>query len=559
MATPTKPHERTSEASSLNETGSTPSTKAHKDMPDTHQARQIEPPKSVEEWAKSIISTKSDEIGSPQTTINLSRFGLKNARDVVAFLESPAGEITLGEIGAEIAHQDTIKEQQRFAIQEHNLLMHRIRALLFLWFIEEKSHAAAELRDLVVKQNTKTAKDEAKLHSNPSSESSAQLNEALADYDRTMKAIQKNLEKNSDQLAKFDEILSNLKTQGQEIEEKYNEYENELLSLENSIPSHANLSEPEIEDQLKVIENEANQIVDQITESLESNDDQKANNLKNKLSALNIKAAVLFDMRAVHKSEKYYADAEGNKVTSFKDAHFILNKGKTEEQSEKLVKADNQLYLLKPGQTWDSVKDNQQAKEEASTHYEQSKQQFMSVKKVVHHHKNFEQTVQKAQVSETEQRREHCRGERELLKNQMNLVQSARASAEQALKQPNLGQEPSRPTPTAGHATSPKPSQASATLFYREQIKLLKQSSDITEKALYDLANQAPRVIRKEATEFLKQEFTKLSQRGAIPQTTMQNLLQRLERFGVSPKLNKSVEEQTYQSPSPFSTKPNTS
>lgn len=562
MATPTKSPELVkSEASSALKAGSMPNAKAHTDiqLAPSLQIKKVAPIKSIEDWAESVISSKQNEIGSP--TISLSRFGLKNAKDVITFLKSPGGEATIAEIGAEIDHKEAIKEQQRLYIQEHNLLMHRIRALLFLWFVEEKSHAADKLRDFIEKQNTRLLKEEARIisSSNPRTDTPEQkaLQETLATYDKAIGALADKLTKNTDQGKNLEELMNILEDKGSKIEEKYNEFESELNKLEVAADTRENFSEAEIEAQLKVLELEAFEIGDKITQSIEANDDDAINALKIKLNALELKAATLSDMKAVHKSEKYYADADGNKVTSFKDAHFILKQGKTEEHDEKLIKVDNKLYLLKPGQTWDSIKDNPIEKNEARNNYKLSKQACMSVKKVVQHHKDFEKTVHKAHVSETEKQIDQNKSERLLLKNQVLLVQSARASAEHALQQPNLGQEPPKPTPTAGSASTPKPNQSAA--YYKQELDRLKHSPHISRKELFDLANQTPGPNKKHATDFLKQEFTKLPQRGPIPQTTMQTLLQTLERLGAPSapsKQKKHVEEEPYKSPTPFSTKP---
>lgn len=513
--------------------------------------------KSLEEWAQSIMSPKQDEMGSYQNAINLSRFGLKNAQDVIEFLKSPGGEATLAEIGATLNHRKAIQEQQIIDRQAHDRLMHQLRALLFLWFIEGKTHAAHRLRDLIEKQNNKLLKDEAKLINSSTSRSEAEkraeIGAVIASYDKVIHTIDKKLELNATEEKELEALMDKLEHQGKQIEAKYNEYESELLQLENS-PAHENLSEPEIDSQIKLISSEMDKLTDIISQLLDTNDEDGARALLHKQNALNLKAATFYDMKAVHNSKKYYADAQGNAVGSFKDAHFILSKGETQELDQKLIKVDNKMFLLKPGQNWDSIKDNTEAKNKARNDYKHSKQEFMSVKKVVQHHKMFELTIQKAQVNDTEKQITQNKNEQILLKNQMNLVQSARASAENLLKQNNLAQEAPRPTPTAGHAATPKPSQASATLFYREQIKLLKQSQNISYDDLLNLANRAPGKNSSRATEFLKQEFTKLSRNSAIPQTTMQNLLINLEKFGVTPK--KQLTEAPHNSPSPLSTKP---
>lgn len=528
---------------------------------DTSQQEILTKTQSLEEWADSIVAPDGVDIDGIQATVNLSRFGLKTPQDVIRFLRSPAGEATIAEIGAEIAKAEAIQAQQQFEQQQHSLLMHRLRALLLLWFIAKETNAAEKISELTKELDDKLLKAGDKSKSVKSSNQS-DIAEAHSYFDKAINALTEKQNENTMLTKNLTERLEQLMEQEKSIVSKYSEYDSGLKRLEDSA-NNGNFTQEEIELKIKALSEEIDTMTSEIGNLLEEGKDTEARALLNKQNALNLQIGVLHDVRAVNNAQKYYADAEGNLVYTFKEAHFILVKGETPNLNQRIIKDNGQLYLLKPGQDWNTVKENPEAKAKARQEYKILKQDLMSVKSIVRHHKNYEHRIQNEQISDTKGRLDKAKQESLLLSNQLNLVQAARASSEDAAKQLHLSLRPiPSPTPTAGSSHTKKPSQASDTTFYREQIKALRDSHHITRGQLIQLASQAPAGKGKAAVEYIRKEFESYSRRGPIPQVLMQSYLRNLERFGVDTtkpgvtSIKSPIEEQKDTAPNPFKTKP---
>lgn len=529
-------------------------------LPNQMELKKVDSPYVLEDWVKSLklsLEEQSENIESP--SIILGRYGLKNAQEVIAFLKSPAGETTINEMAADVAHKKAIKEQAQIDALRHAMLIKLLTALMILWFAEEKAEAAVKLRDFIQEQNKEILNHELnKTKTNETELKVSEFKEIISTYDKAIERLEKKVEANEDEQIQLEKELAELNEQVMLIDKKYDEYDSGLLALENSSIDYDKMSEAELQHAIKQLDDKMIEMTNSITKLLDANNEIEAKALLNTQIALNLQAATLLDLKDVRESKKYYADEEGHKVDSFKDACFILFKGLNADHDQKIIRIDNKLYLLKPGQSWDKIKDSEELKQEASLNYDRLKQQCMSVRKVVVHHKNFEVTVNQAQIGDTNKKLAHNAAEKIVLQNQMNLMQSARAGAEFVLQNPSLGLRVPEQTPTMvasqGIATA---ASVSASLFYKERISELRQSKNITYENLMDLANKSPG-NNKKAVEYLTQEFTKLSRAAAIPQVTMQMLLKGLERFGVSidKEKDKPADEVSYQSPNPLKIEP---
>lgn len=553
---------------------------------------------TLDEWVDSIfeadkknvagLDEKSKEDYRP--TLNLGRFGLKTPEDVKKFLHSPAGEAVIGEMGAKLSLDKAIQEEQQLEQREHRLLMSKIQAILFLWYLESKAHASDKVKEAVIKQNEK-AIENAKTHT-PEKSSSYAIQESIKSVDKTLSNYSTAMQSIQAKETKLDKKMAKLENEGAHIEAKYDIYEANLELFEQGLDANPELSKTEIETKLAELTAQMDEHSYEVDRLLSEDKEDEARALMHALNGLNLQAANLHDMLAMHNQEKHFADAEGNPVKSIKDAQFILN------MDQKLVKDDaGELHLIKAtddnvNEVWDAIKRDPDAKAAAHSDFQNLKQnpEAMSVKKVVQHNKVMENTGHSQQVAEVVKLQGDNQAQKLLVGNQIsqlkadrgNLLKQANQSlAEMDSTSPSISPKPT-PSPTANVSASAKTSQATPTDIFKSRLQELKQAEHVSREDLINLANQAPGKNRIAANAYLQMEFVNMPRRGNIPFQTMQSMLKNLERFGidstkegvtniktpqdlkqqneknntVSPGKEEKPEERPVFSPSPFSTNP---
>ncbi|MCL9684420.1 type IV secretion system protein [Legionella maioricensis] len=550
----------------------------------------------VKKWAG--VSTKDIENSDQSPTIKISRFGIKTARDVQTFLRSPAGDSVMAEIGNQLAAEKSLHEYEQLQLREKHLLMNRLKAAFFLWYIEKKAHAAAQQKEIILEQNQRAIKNSGQTPQptplRPSSERTS-LMRSIADYNRAIQSYQNRQSTLEKEYKALNTKLSKLESETHMIKFKYDLYGMQLKDFNNTLEKlenaptpkrvaelqaevdsiqvemnelqnqvdeliklnrhdeastlkqkHTSLSlkradyldelstESKIQSQIDAIKTKMDEILDQVEELIQLNQDDEAALLMKTHTSLNLNLARHFDMLAVRKGDKHYVTEDGKieldgKPVSFKDAHFILNKG------EQIIKEGDKHYLLQPGQIWDQVKTDEKALKKASESFEQKKHELMVVENVVQHNEGLESNVNKEQITEVKTEITNNEKEQTLLQNQTTLIQAAKASAEYLLNNPNLDLPTPRPTISQGHSIpTPKPG-FSPTVFYKNEEELEQFCKQPNARTLIKyMANQAPVNIRQEALKYLNAEFSKLQPSTApIPTIAMQRMLQTLETMGV--------------------------
>lgn len=496
---------------------------------EVHQKTVPQKKITLNQWIESKMPpTASNE--SMHSTIALSRFGLKTAEDVKKFLHSPAGEVLVGEIGQEIEREEAIEEQLRFEEREHRLLILRIKALLFLWFLEEKTDARDKINEIILKIKELIKEKQHQEHiqeSESKSHKTMHYELAIKQYEDTLSELQDAIKEGE----YLEQRMLHLEKQRAQLDDKYSIFERILDE-----DAHEDLTPPMILSKIEALTEEIEQHIDQIQALIESNQDDKAHGLRNKHNGLNLKVAHLRDMLATHEGTKYYANAAGEHVSSPRDADFILN------LEQKIIQHDGKYYLLNNNQDWDSVKESPEALVEAQKHYEQSKQELMTIKKVVLHHKTLETEIHQEQVDATEQLLKHNLEYKAELAHKINTLHTMQINAPQTT--PNMELH----APSAGigaPSITPKPSPTPQNDLTPdkliEKLRALKVESQFIQTATALLAN-TPRST-------------------PIPTQMMQTLLQNIPALQqnsdaaiVSPEPEDHSNTYTTPRPTPFKT-----
>lgn len=344
----------------------------------------------------------------PNSSINLSLFGLQDSDSLRRFLLTPAGETVTHEIGAELMLERAIEEERQLQLQEEIRMEERRRAI-FEWLMEEDDAEAQKAQNEIIEmQNEKKRKDEQKAQQKTDApESKKETEDTIKRYDEAIKQLEK------DQAA-LEQRSKKLKEERTLITNKYDAMEN---SLEDA-PDFLEKTEEEIDAEIKKLQGEADKIADSMMEPGIS--DEEVFKRGDQLNAITSKISNLNDIRDSKKTDgKKFVDAEG-KTTTYQEAAFVIPK------KQEIVKdKDGNYYLLKNGQTEKDLQDPK-IRNEAQEAFKSEKKNIQLVKDVVKETKKDALTHNETRIAEN-------KAETAMLQNQMRLMQSARAQAQQTL------------------------------------------------------------------------------------------------------------------------------
>lgn len=381
------------------------------------------------------LAHDSDDIEmSELTSINLSRYGLRNYDDLRKFLLTPAGETVIHEIAKKITLEKINEEERQQQIQEQIMLEERKRALLFHWLLSEEAEAKKAQDELIELQNEQLQNEKQNAQQKTSEPTSNKgLQDTLKGYDNAIKAHQhhhKELAKNEKTL---NEKLKGLTKEKEAITKKYDTYNKGFESFDN-----------------KQYEQYNDAALSKEIDKLEA---QK----KSKPSEQNeINLQGLHEIRGKQRGEKIFVDANGNtEGVKHKDAAFVLSKAK----GQTLVKHNDQFHLLERGENWaDVVKDPDKMKQ-AQARFEHAKPDIMSVRNKIQHAAKQELALNATQTEETQKKLSENKAEQLMVKNQISSLQSARANAHKTMLKPTPGVEMQAPKSTiiSGLSTNPIP------------------------------------------------------------------------------------------------------
>lgn len=467
------------------------------------------------------FSSPKDGIDPNPSTIDLSYFGLHNPEDIKIFLLSPAGETVTHEIGAELALERAIEEERQLQIQEEITMQERRRGFLFHWLLAEEAEAQKAQDELIQMQQDKILKNDQVLPKSPPPAPKSGTKEAIKNYTEAIEKLQqdiKTLEQREEKL-KTERIMLTEKygtyNKGleefnapqfeaqsekqiiQQIEELQKEADlisdkmmqpglkdediyrlgNELntvglkiTSLEDILAAKRQNKDPEkvyADINGNVIDSAGNAITKENAAFVLSKDQKiekdkdgnyyllkKEQELKNMEPEEIAQAKWDFQNKKKDLTVKVFTDAEGNvkdpdgNAITYDKAAFVLSKG------QKIAKdKEGNYYLLKEGQDLETMSDSD--KNQAKNDFQHKKNDLKIVKDVV-------KDVEKEELNLNTARSTQAKAEKLMAQNQLTLMQSARAKAEQSLN-PALSMKPpnptiTSPTPTQIQSTGPSPS-----------------------------------------------------------------------------------------------------
>lgn len=224
-------------------------------------------------------------------------------------------------------------------------------------------------------------------------------------------------------------------------------------------------------------------------------------------------------------------------VEDYQEAMFIINHAP--ERRPQLIRDGDKLYLLQPGQQWDTIKNSQESKAEARQQFKLNRLELMTAPSLVQ--RNKDKTISNAnrQIEDIQLRLEKNKQLSVEMKHNMTVLKEAR-------QQLNLQMTP-KPTPADRLNVAPQPTPAAVILSYKQQIQFLRQQTQIMPRDLYTLAAKAPEHTQPSIGNYLelrlknKEKHTRLSEKQGA------EILQDMQYLGSMPE-----EESHYKSPTPF-------
>lgn len=520
-----------------------------------------ERPKTINETTTAIQTEKLfDEVNKNLTnkdyspTIKLSRFGIKTPSDFKLLLNSPAGHSIIERIAKELALEKAIQDDHQFEARQRALRIARIKAFLFLCFIEEKALAFDRISDFINQENEKAIERakpaETRTKASPAtSRTNVDVLELTKAYNEALKEAQQKMTEGEQLEKQLDQIIF----EKSQLDSKYSIFEQRLNELELTYDDYLKLSLEEIQATIK-------EQVSKIDELLLNIDveDQQAMLQAQQINGINLFLAVLHDMCAVREDRKFYADILGNKVTSYKDAEMILVHG------DKVIEHNNKLYLVKAGEDWDQIKENSRALEKAQHNLIEAK----SINKLVIHNKELEYNFNSKRQEDTKSSIVANFDDQMTIANQLNQLAALRANVQHDTKQADADQTSPAPrlAPSFSNKTSaaaPQATKAPSTATIKAELDKLKNTKSATYQDILNFDNQIP---AGEAKNTLASMLPNIPRSGPIPDLIMQNLLQNMARFGANPykpsvtatqtPIADNATERLHPYPTPFKTTP---
>lgn len=342
----------------------------------------------------------------------LSEYGLQTPEEVIEFLKSDAGKTTIAMIGERMADIAAMEQEQAFLQEE---LLHEQQFLSLL--LGQLSEYAAEAKEERAHQAEPSVKDKKKPTEDDSTEhkfhpaDSSMMKDALSSAQEEYDALEQEWEK--------------LRQAQAATEEKYDHYEKALSEIDEFV-APATLTMDDLEQKIADLHAKLQEEMQQLTAQLDPENASSLQQSMEKNNATSLQIAALNDFLSVQRDGHGMYNTEGKSTDQLSDAAFILPKG------QQLVKEGEKYYLLPAGKALDDLSTEQ--KDEAHQAFQSAEHDLRSTKQSVKHHRRLEQEHLGEQQAANASQRDTMKDEMRSLKNQMTLMQSARANADMQMQ-----------------------------------------------------------------------------------------------------------------------------
>jgi hypothetical protein len=460
----------------------------------------------VKQWLLELF-THSKESSLESPTVSLSRFGIKNASDIKKFLRSPEGKVFTAELIEEIALEEKIEEEQQFEMEAHELLKSRFKLALILEILNQKAHSFKELVALIEEQEKVAIEHLHQKTETPTTQAVPSPEELAKAYDSAINKAQEQQEELTKEEQHLVIVLDTLLKDDELLEAKYKIYEDHLneahfKDFDQHLPNYiaGNIKNNPIAKALESFSNKAKKLHAEIKKHIEHHRDARLS--MHKLEALTLQHQALNQMLAIRKQYQ-------------------------------LIEENGKVYLLKPDQNWETVKNNPQMKQDANKAIEQYvAESKLEVINIISSHKKLESDDQAQKVLATKNQIINNKVEQTFIGNLISVLHASRSNLEAAKRRtdPTFKLTPS-PTVTGKPNLTPAPAPRPAPRTTKDyKIELQQAQFQPLNYIPANNANLPPSNRREKDAAFNK----KLRIGAPLFSQEFSALLTRLHQIGVS-------------------------
>ncbi len=470
----------------------------------------------------------------------LGQYGLKSARDVIAFLKSPTGEKTKKSLNDLLFILVALLDLRAEHYIRQQLLRHLFMAMVRLHKLARKE-AIIKLNAAYQRQIDKSLAYGAAVaaqQSTPETNSNSDYYNSLLrthikqSYGLATEIVENQLAETLAEAQALEHDIALHETEVSKIMERYSVLEIHLQVLDDHFDvidsMHDSAERIEAtEAVLRVVREGMKQFTANIQQHVMKGEDLEAELLLNQLDGMNVQAEGMKTMLSVINSQKNYYDADGKITNSFKKAAYVV------DSQHHLYKdrESGKLYLLTPGQNFNNLTVDEKAKAQAK--YEASKSEIAIIKDKINQYRTTEVNLFEEKKNALVTRSESLQKGILDLTNQYNQAKAAEATTLALILEPktDLTKLPT-PKPTMKANQPELKPQFSTTQSYRQILQLMRFNP--TQEAINHLKNglllpngQPNRAAQDLITNTIKPNEIILG-------TKMNSLLANLERLGVS-------------------------
>ncbi|MCX7117580.1 MAG: hypothetical protein NTW94_06725 [Legionellales bacterium] len=476
---------------------------------------------------RELHPTEMNTKSRPKAARILSYFGLQSATDVITFLNSPTGKVTLALIAKQLAEDEGIREDEREELLQHQRQKRYAMAFLLLGLMHRHQALAERRDDEAQREFDKHLKSEAESQQAQSADhpaSKQELQLSLKALNEASTAISDLLNHKLHEAEALEKSIEDIEKLILQSEFKYTTYMRDLDQAYQSIALWSHTTPFPLRDiQQKMdalnvlIENDAEEIANLIA----LNRDDNAHIKLETNNARNLQIVLFQDLLSVHKGTKVMLNDMGQTTVNgrpiqFHEATFIIPK--TLAKTHQIVCKNRNYYLLQTNASFEALSPEERARCEKA--YFRLRPEILGVKHWVEHNRTLETAHHHEQKSRLSERSVMMQQDISLIASQLTKIKATEAEVESLLNPEPKARPKMTPTPAPTKSLDPSSPHWSHS-SYHHMIQLM--HSNPTTSSLHWLKGS----VAESPSRALKHDVAKLEPGKPIPELLMKSLLQR--------------------------------
>ncbi|KTD51892.1 coiled coil protein [Legionella quinlivanii] len=412
---------------------------------DPEQQKTVElTAEKLQTWLNKVDITPAPEGENP--SIKLGKQGLQQAKDVINFLNTPAGDTTKEKVAAELM-QAVEQEKAREEMQREELLQQQ-RLAAFLVHIAQQDEDKIAERNIQIQEAIDQKIQQDRQHqladtdsASVKAEKEAELDARIDAYDAQIGELQQSIDSLNKDIEATNREIERLEKNTKTIDAKHDAYQASADKVKKYDPKDP-AERAKIEKGLADLKKEIAKDMDKIAEEAGTVSPEQTKADIAKVNAKQVEVAATEDMLAVYKGEKSAYKADGTPTSDFNDTAYVAPKGKS------ILKGDDgSLYLVNKDVT-DVNSLSASQKQQASSDFNRAKGQMTSVEDVIKNNRSGEHGLNNQQLGAARQTQQTQLSQLSEMRMQIQKAQEEKTQTQQErnnLRNPSPAPGNSRP------------------------------------------------------------------------------------------------------------------